>query len=140
MSLSLAPKFLEDHHHFEVSRCLWNAIADADVPVLRQVLAPKTVWHMPGRSPLAGTYVGVDAVLEFMAHIGELCDDLRSDLIDVFVSESGAVLRYAVTARRGPHELQVEQLFLTRIRDGRVEQARFVPLDQEAYDRFWMAL
>ena len=63
----------------------------ADVETLREVLDAKTMWHMPGRSPLAGTYVGIDAVLDFMARVGELSDDLRADLIDVYVSERGAL-------------------------------------------------
>ena len=126
-----------EHPHFAVSRRLWDAIAAADAPTLRDVLSPKTVWHMPGRSPLAGSYHGFDEVLDFLARVGELSDDLSAELVDVFVSDRGAVLRYAIKAHRGREVLDLEQLFITRIEDGHVVEARFVPSDQEAYDRFW---
>lgn len=137
MRTSFNTSSVSEHPHFALSRRLWDAIATADVETLREVLAPETVWHMPGHSPLAGTYVGIDAVLDFLARVGELSDDLRADLVDVFVSERGAVLRYAIEAHRGSHALEIEQIFVTRIEQGCVVEAIFTHSDQERYDRFW---
>jgi ketosteroid isomerase-like protein len=127
------------HPHLVIARHLWDGIATADVGLLREVLTSKCVWRMYGRSPLAGTYVGVDAILGFMAEVGERSDELQADLVDIFVSERGAVLRYAIEARRGTHALAIEHLLLTRIEHGRIVEAVFAPLDQEKYDRFWLA-
>jgi ketosteroid isomerase-like protein len=125
--------------HFVIACRLWNGIANADVEALKAVLSPKTVWRVHGRSPLAGTYIGVDAALGFMAEVGERSDELRADLVDILVSERGAVLHYAIEAQRGPHVLQIEHLLLTRIERGKIVEAVFAPLDQEKYDRFWLA-
>lgn len=130
---------MASHPHRALAERLWEGIATADVDALREVLAPKCVWRMYGRSPLAGSYVGLEAILGFMAEVGERSDELRADLVDVFVSERGAVLRYAIEARRGAHELAIEHLMLTRIEQGRIVEAVFAPLDQEKYDRFWLA-
>lgn len=121
-----------------VARELWDAIAGADIAALKRVLSPKTVWCMPGRSPLAGTYEGVDAVLGWMAKVGELSDELDSILIDVFTNDDGAVLRYGIQARRGDKLLETEHLFMIRIEMGWVTEAVFAPVDQERYDRFWL--
>ena len=126
-----------EHPNAVVARRLWDAIAHADAPALRELMSEKTVWRMPGDSLVAGTYVGADAVLDFMARVGELTDDLRSDLIDVFVSERGAVLRYSVHAIRGTRSLDIEHLFVIRVVEGRITEAIFAPVDQQRYDRFF---
>jgi ketosteroid isomerase-like protein len=126
------------HPHLVLARRLWSAIAEADVQILREVLAPKTVWRMYGRSPFAGIYEGPEEVIGFMARVGELSDELEASLVDIFVSERGAVMRYRISARRGPRRLEIEHLLLIEIEQGQVEEAVFAPLDQERYDRFWM--
>ena len=126
-----------EHPNAVVARRLWDAIAHADAPALRELMSEKTLWRMPGDSLVAGSYVGADAVLDFMARVGELTDDLHSDLIDVFVSDRGAVLRYSIHASRGTRSLDVEHLFVIRIVDGRITEAVFAPSDQGRYDRFF---
>ncbi len=126
-----------DHPHRAITLRLWDAIAGSDIAALHALLAPKAVWRIYGRSPLAGTYNGVEAIMAFLARVGELSDDLNAELMDVFVSDRGAVVRYAVEARRGRRRLEGERLLMIRIEDGVVVESIFVPLDQERYDRFW---
>ena len=128
---------MREHENFVVARKLWDAIATVDIPVLNELLSEKCMWWMPGSSALAGAYKGAEAILGFMAHVGELTDDLQSDLIDIFVSEDGAVLRYGIHAVRGSQRLDTEHLFLIRIEDGRITSAVFAPIDQAEYDRFF---
>jgi ketosteroid isomerase-like protein len=128
---------MEEHPNLVIARRLWDVIARADASALRDLMSDKTVWRMPGDSLVAGTYVGADAILHFMARVGELTDDLHSDLIDIFVSERGAVLRYAIHAIRGPRSLDIEHLFMIRVVGGRITEAVFAPVDQQRYDRFF---
>lgn len=128
---------MQEHDNLVIARKLWDAIAMGDAPVLRDLLSEKCTWRMPGSSALAGAYVGADAILGFMAHVGELADDLHSDLIDIFVSEEGAVLRYGIHAVRGSQRLDTEHLFTIRIECGRITGAVFAPIDQHEYDRFF---
>lgn len=131
---------MTDDAHRDVARRLWSAIATADVDELRRVIAPDAVWRMYGRSPLAGDHVGIEAILSFMAHTGELADELESDLLEVFSNEGGAILRYSVRANRGGRILDIQHLFMIRIREGRIVEGVFAPIDQERYDRFWLGL
>lgn len=128
---------VEEHPNFVIARRLWDAIANVAFEELRALLSDKAVWRMYGESRLAGTYVGADAILEFMALVGELSDDLEADLLDVFVSDDGAVLRYRVRAVRGSQSLDIEHLFLIRIAEGRIVEGVFAPIDQHRYDRFF---
>ena len=84
-------------------------------------------------------HVGHDAVLALLARVGELSDELEAELLDIFVSDRGAVLHYAIEARRGLSTLETEHLFVIRIDDGVITDAVFAPVDQERYDRFWLA-
>ena len=124
--------------NFALARELWDGIALGDAPTLRSLLAEKCVWRLCGRSPLAGTYVGVDAILDFMARVGELTDELQSELLDVYVGENGGVIRYAIHATRGGQQLDTEQLFLFRSVDGRIVDAVLSNIDAYAYDRFFL--
>lgn len=123
----------------EIARGLWSAIADADLARLRELIHPEATWQMHGRSSVAGRFEGVDAILDFMARVGENADELQSELLEVFGSEGGAVLRYGVRALRGDASLDIEHLFMIEIESGRIVKGVFAPLDQYRYDEFWLA-
>ena len=128
---------MPDHPNRIVARRLWDAIALGDAQTLAALLEDKCAWRMPGSSPLAGTYEGAAAISEFMADVGERADDLHSDLIEIFASEEGAVLRYSIHAVRGNERLDTEHLFRIRIENGLITEGIFAPVDQAAYDRFF---
>ncbi len=55
---------MQDHPNLIAARNLWAAIAESDVQALQALLSEKAVWRRYGRSPMAGTYEGLDAILE----------------------------------------------------------------------------
>jgi len=124
--------------NLEIAHRLWDGIAQGDAPRRRAGLAESCVWRMGGRSPLAGTYVGIEAVLDFMARVGELTDELQSAMLDVYTGAEGGVIRYAVHARRGDQELDTEQLFLFRVEGNRIVAGVLANVDPVAYDRFFL--
>jgi ketosteroid isomerase-like protein len=128
---------MEHHPHRALAEKLWNAIADADALALREALHEKSVWRMRGSSPLAGVYIGPDEVFKFLSLVGELSSDLRSELLDIFVSDRGAVMRYSVNAVRGNRRIDTEHLLRLEIENGQIVEALFAPLDQAEYDRFF---
>jgi ketosteroid isomerase-like protein len=130
---------MADNDQYRLAEKMWAGIADADPAALGQTLDPKAVWQMPGESPLAGTYVGHQAIFDFMALVGELTEELESKLLDIFVSETGAVMRYSIHAQRGTEFLDTEHLFHFRAEHGVITHARFAPIDQYAYDHFFRA-
>ena len=127
------------HPHFATAQKLWDAVAHGDAAQLRAILSPKVQWRTYGGGDLAGNFVGIDAALDVLASVGDLTDELRSDLIDIFVNDRGAVLWTRLEARRGSQELRVEQLVVLTIEDGQIVQIMSVTNDQEQSSRFWKA-
>lgn len=128
---------MASHPHMQIAYTLWEAIASGDVRALGDVLAEKCAWRMPGRSALAGVHEGTGGIAAFMARVGELSEELTAELRDVFVSDRGAVLYYAIEARRGQDTLDTEHLFCIQIEEGLITEGFFAPVDQERYDNFW---
>ncbi|MBW2271796.1 MAG: nuclear transport factor 2 family protein [Deltaproteobacteria bacterium] len=120
-----------------MARRLWEGISGADLYALRELFSSKLEWTSHGRSPLAGHYSGPDAALELMARSGELVDELSANVVEMYASESGAVVRYRVQASRGPLHLDTEHLLILEIDDEEITGIVTVPVDQYANDRFF---
>ena len=127
------------HPHSSTAQKLWDAVAHGDAAQLRGILSPKIQWRTYGGGDLAGNFVGIDAALDVLASVGDLTDEFRSDLIDIYVNDRGAVLRTRLEARRGSQELRVEQLVVLTIEGGRIVQMMSVTNDQDQSNRFWKA-
>ena len=120
-----------------VSRRLWDAISDGDPDGIRGILAPRIQWRSYGAGDLSGIFTGADAVLDLLASIGDLVDEITSKLIDVFSSERGAVLRYTVDAYRGSNEIHLEHILVLDIRDNLIVEAVSIPSEQKYSGAFW---
>ena len=126
-----------EHPNVQVAKRLWDAAARSDVDALYRLYARDVVARTHGRNPLAGEVKGVRPVLEHAARAAEGVDDLRSELIDVYASDRGAVIHYRIAAERGASRLDDEALLLLTIVDGRIVRSEAVPLDQARNDAFW---
>lgn len=70
----------------------YNAFNDHDVEALRSLFSHDVMHHVPGTGPLAGTYKGVDAVLDYFGKLAERTDGtFRADLIEVHGDGQGHV-------------------------------------------------
>jgi ketosteroid isomerase-like protein len=125
------------HRNEEVTRRMWTAVADGDSEALEEVLAPGVIWRSAGHNPLSGEYFGPSAVMEYMARIGSLADELTSTLEEIYTNANGAVALHRVQARRGLRSLDMEYVLRLRISDGQVVSALSVAIDQAANDEFW---
>ena len=121
----------------EIARLLWNATADGDGAALLDFLAPNVEWHSHGHNPVAKHIYGPAALLDYFALSADLVDDMTSDVLEVYSSERGAVIRYRVRASRGPKCLDGEVLLSLTIYNGLVTRADVVPVEQEIHDAFW---
>jgi uncharacterized protein len=114
--------------------------AGGDPRELEGVLAPDVVWHVPGRSAIAGTYRGIEHVLEYMARRRDLADQtFTMHPLELLVGEHHAASITAGEARREGRVQTWLTVGLYRIRDGRVLECRLLPFDQEQFDRIWRA-
>jgi ketosteroid isomerase-like protein len=126
-----------DHPNAAIARILWDAGATGDPEPFRRLYAPDAVLRSAGHNPVAGEFKGLSQILGLFARTGELVEELRAELLEVYASDAGAVMCYRIVAERGPKQLDMEYMFTLRIEDGRVVEASIVPADEPRNDEFW---
>src|SRR5215471_19468567 len=123
----------------ETVRGFYQALAAWDTATLNSCFAPGAVWHLPGKSPIAGDHHGWPAIRDdFLAKLGPLSGHtFRADLIDVAVGQDFIVaVQHATAAYQGRH-LDITGCQLMRVEEGRIIEVRGHYSDQHALDAFW---
>lgn len=127
-----------EHPHLSLVRRLWDAGARGDAEAFYDLYAPDALLRAHGASgPMAGEFKGITEILDYLARAGELVDDLRSEILDIYTSEEGAVIRYRTLATRGDRHLDLQYLYVLSIQRGRIVAASLIPADQRCNDEFW---
>jgi uncharacterized protein len=106
---------------------------------LRALLAPDIVWRIPGQNAIAGTYRGIDEVMEYFGRRRALAaGTFRMTRRDVLTGDGDAVA--ALTdgfARIGGEDHHWSTLGLYRFRKGKLVECDLLPLDADEFDRIW---
>jgi uncharacterized protein len=76
------------------TRAAYAAFAAGDLDAVRARFAPGIAWHVPGRSSLAGTYRGQDAVLGYFLDLFER----SSGTLSIELQECGQIAPGLVAA------------------------------------------
>ncbi len=128
---------IPDHHNARIASRLWEAISRGDAEAFLAVTSPDVVWRIRGENPFAVETRGPAAVLEYLASAGEAVDDLRLQVLDIFASDRGAIIRYARDAHRGPRSIAGELYLRLRIEGDRVAEAELIAADAAGNNAFW---
>jgi uncharacterized protein len=99
------------------------------------------VFHIPGISPVAGTYRGKAEVGGFFGHMAQLSEGSQQvELLHVLTGGDHLVVSVckAKGARKGQ---QYEGIagYIFRFADGKIVEATNLQQDQDQIDRFWSA-
>ena len=121
-----------------VVRSLFAAFARKEGLALRGLFARDAVWVVPGTNVMAGTYRGREEIFGFLARLPkETGGTYGSGLIDVLASEARAAALYRATGERQGRQLDLVQLLLFRLVDGKIVEVLALPSDADAFDAFW---
>jgi uncharacterized protein len=112
------------------------AFAEGDLDTLRELLDPDIVWHVSGRSSLAGDYRGIEATLGYFTQLFERskgtfkaelreCGEIAPDLVACLVQLSGDMTAASV---------DMPAMMLFQERDGRSVEVWSFLSDQYAMD------
>jgi ketosteroid isomerase-like protein len=116
----------------------YEAFAKGDLATLRELLTQDVVWHVPGRSALAGDYEGIDAVLAFFGRVMELSDgSFRAEPLTLLADDHYGAAPVRITAHRGDRHLDVMNVHATRMQDGRVAEFWDTTTDPDVVEAFW---
>lgn len=127
----------EYHPNERLARRFWEALSRGDAGGATACLRPDLVWRIHGDNPFADETKAAVDFLGLMAGFGELVDDLRMEVCDIFPSDRGAVIHYRVVVQQGPNLLECEYLVLMHMQDGLVVDGATVALDADRNDAFW---
>jgi len=129
---------MSENPNLELARRVWQAIAHADVETLKELWTEDIVWHVTDQgSPWTGDHVGHEAVLDYLAQVGEFGEAYRAHLDDILVSKERILYVCHVSAQRDDRDLETPYGFLARISDGRMAEAWSIPLQPDVTSAFY---
>jgi ketosteroid isomerase-like protein len=106
---------------------------------LEELLDPSVTWAVPGNNAIAGTYCGLDEVLDYFRRRRDLADrTFRMKRQDVLAGEGDHVA--ALTdgvARIRDAEHRWSTLGLYAVAGRRITTCWLFPLNQRAFDAIW---
>ena len=126
-----------EHPNAELATQAWEAIANSDIDALNELWAPDIVWHATSDNPWFGDHVGIDAILDYLAAVGEAGETYDTRLIDVLVSNDRVLLVTGLTARRFGKQVETSQCMLARIENAKIAEVWTLALDPEVFVGFW---
>ena len=112
---------------------------DGDPAPVRGLLSDDIAWHVPGTSPIAGSYHGLDEVIEYMLARRRRADGtFVMHRLDVLTGDGStiAVLTDGEAVIAGAHRTW-STVGLYRLEDGQVAECSLLPLDQAEFDDIW---
>ncbi len=105
---------------------------------LRALLSDDVVWHVPGRSSIAGEHRGIRAVLAYLERRRAMTDStFRVTIHGAAVIADRVVQLAGGRAIRDGREVAWETVGVFRVVDGRIAECWLVPFDAAAFDEIW---
>ena len=124
----------------ELHRRQAEMYAGGAVDPVVELLAEDVVWHVPGRSPLAGDHRGTAAVVEYFEKRRRLADATMRMHPGKVISEGDAVAQFVTgTAVLGGESVSWQTIGAYRVdaEQRRIQEVWLVPLDAGLFDRIW---
>jgi ketosteroid isomerase-like protein len=114
--------------------------AGGSTEALEEMLAPDVIWHVPGRSPIAGDHRGRRAVLDYFAQRKARADGAIEITQHAQLAHADTLVQLADGhATLGGHEHTWRTAGVYRVAGGRIAEAWLIPVDSEAFDLAWGA-
>jgi ketosteroid isomerase-like protein len=129
---------MADHPDAIVVRRGYEAFSNGDTATLSELFDEEAVWHEAGSGQISGDFKGRDQILEMLAKATELAGGtLRLDVHDVVANDNHVVGLHHTTATREGRHLDISEVLVFHLRDGRVIEAWHAASNLYAFDHFW---
>src|SRR5687767_907022 len=111
------------HPNEELVRNGYEAFQKADMETVRALFADDIVWHVGGRSPLAGDYRGPDEVLGFLGRTMEMTGGSFSlEIHDLLANEDHGIALVVARGQRDGKSLDDRQVHVLHLSNGKVTE------------------
>jgi len=131
---------MDEHPNVERLRRGYDAFSRGDMAALEDLFDEKVMWHVSGRSQVAGDYEGRDAVFGFFGRLMELTGgSMKLEVHDVFANDAHGVVLTMTSASREGKSLNENAVHVYHLRDGKVTEFWSATTDQYSGDEFFGA-
>lgn len=127
----------QDHSNAIAYRRTADAFRAGDLDLVETLIAPEVVWHVPGEAHMTGTIEGREALLTWLAHLGNIGFWLVEH--DVFASDHHVCAISTMGARRDGVDVQTRVISIFRYRDGRQLERWLYPDDTASWNTIFAA-
>jgi ketosteroid isomerase-like protein len=122
----------------QVLQALYDALGAGDFGAVLGYLSDDVIGHVPGTSPVAGDYVGKEAVAGYVGSLAERSGGtVRFEPRTVLVAGDRGVGLLRDLAERDGKTLAMDNVHVWRMGDGTLDEIWIYPGDQYAWDEFW---
>jgi ketosteroid isomerase-like protein len=112
--------------------------AGGDIDAVRALLAEDIEWHIPGENAIAGTYRGIDQVIDYFHRRRALAaNTLRLHPGELLVGATQVAVVTDGTATLDGSEHHWSTVGLYKLHNEQVAACWLLALDQGAFDRAW---
>jgi uncharacterized protein len=126
------------HPNERLLREEYRARAERDDRTLADAFSDDVVWHVPGKSAIAGEYRGKDQVMEYVRRRRALVDDTFDVTVeDVLANDEHGLVIASGSAVRDGKLMQWRAHGIYRFELGRISECWVLPEDQYAFDAIW---
>jgi ketosteroid isomerase-like protein len=116
----------------------YDAFGKGDLDTLRELFSQDIVFHVPGRSKIAGDYRGQDEVFGFFGKLVELTGGTFSiERHAVLADDEHGTVLTTVTGQRDGKTLSQNAIDVFHLKDGKVTEVWALDTDQYAGDEFF---
>jgi hypothetical protein len=123
------------HPNEEIARSATEAIAKRDIETFLSYHTDDTVLHFPGRGPMAGDHRGKDGLAKFFQQQMQILDSPPEiENHDILANDDHAIILNKVRATRGGRILELDQIVVSHIRNGKIAEVWLHFSDQQAMD------
>ena len=127
-----------DHPNLELIRRGYAAYTSGDMDTINDLFHDDVVWHVAGRSPIAGDYVGKEQVFGFFGKLQELSAGTSTvEVHDLLADDDHGVGIVIESATRNGQSIQAQAVHVFHLTDGKVTEFWDAHPDQYSSDEFW---
>ena len=121
-----------EHPNATAYRRTVDAFRTGDFDMIRSLVAEDVVWHVPGRSSMAGEIRGLEELVTWLGRLGEFGFTIREH--DVFGNDEHVCALSYIGARRPGVVIEIRVTSVFHYRAGRQIERWFYPDDAAAWD------
>ncbi len=129
---------MAEHPNIALLKKGYVAFGEGDMETLTELFDPDATWHVPGESPIAGDHKGRDAIFAFFGQLAVLSNGtFKVETHDILADDEHGVGLSNSTGSREGKELNIKEIQVFHLKDGKVTEAWSFPEDTRASDEFW---